>query len=257
MIKITNILKKKNDTLCGLLLLIFIKIIILFIYHNEKINIQNIRIKLIYNKNIISINKHDINKIVHKYSKQKYIRRYKLRDIKKILQKKLPIIKNIYLYVDKNENTIYIYLINKNIVVRINNKQYSYYLTDKQEKIKTNKYYYLKNVILYEGLLNSKKDTKNIIKIINYINKQKYIKEYIIGIKKYKNNFYLLSELNNNIHIIKLGKNNNFIIQLIKLKNFYNQYLHKLIKEKYTIINLEYKNQIVAKKNKILWNTKK
>jgi hypothetical protein len=214
----------------------------IFLYNFEKINFTPLKIIFIYNTHMYINTTYFQNIILSNITNNKIKYTYQLNNtIKKIIHDKYTCINNAFFYIDKNSNTLYIYLNNKNIIARINNNKNNYYITDKNEKIISNKLFTI-NTILADTDTNN---TNTIYILSKLINNSKILKKYIIGIQQNKNNLYLISKINN--HIIKLGTNNYLICKKIKnLENFYMQYLNKIIVNKYLIIDFQYYNYIIA-----------
>ncbi len=155
-----------------------------------------------------------------------------------------PFIKKseVFLSVDGSLN---IKICQKVPILRIKNGNKEYYLTEEAENLKLSSFYSSK-VILAKGPF-SKEEKKYLTSLINFINSDELLKNQIISIKKNnKNSFVLIPKIGN--HHIILGDIKDFKNKLNKLKEFYKQYLNKIDINQYKSIDLQYKDQIVAKK---------
>ncbi|WP_238784140.1 cell division protein FtsQ/DivIB [Blattabacterium cuenoti] len=163
------------------------------------------------------------------------------------MEKKLnnyPFIKRseVFLSVD---GTMNIKIWQKEPVLRIKNGNKEYYLTKDAENLELSSFFSSK-VILAKGPF-SKKEQKCLTNLVKFINSDKLLKNQIISIKKNnKNSFVLIPKIGN--HHIILGNIKDFKKKLNKLKAFYKQYLNKIDINRYKSIDLQYKDQIVAKK---------
>lgn len=164
-----------------------------------------------------------------------------------IMEKKLnnyPFIKRseVFLSVD---GTLNIQVWQKEPILRIKNGNQEYYLTKDAENLELSPFYSSK-VILAKGIF-SKKENKYLADLVQFINSDELLKNQIISIKKNDHNLFILIPKIGNHHII-LGNIKNFKNKLNKLKAFYKQYLNKIDINQYKSIDLQYKDQVVAKK---------
>ncbi|WP_238526743.1 cell division protein FtsQ/DivIB [Blattabacterium sp. (Blaberus giganteus)] len=155
-----------------------------------------------------------------------------------------PFIKKseVFLNVDGSLN---IKICQKEPILRIKNVNKEYYLTKDAENLDLSSFYSSK-VILAKGPF-SKEEKKYLTSLVKFINSDELLRNQIISIKKNnKNSFVLIPKIGN--HHIILGNIKNFKNKLNKLKAFYKQYLNKIDINQYKSIDLQYKDQIVAKK---------
>ncbi|AER40433.1 MAG: cell division protein FtsQ [Flavobacteriales bacterium] len=131
----------------------------------------------------------------------------------------------------------------KEPILRIKNGNEEYYLTKDAENLKLSSFYSSK-VLLAKGSF-SKEEKKHLSDLVQTINSDELLKNQIIGIKK-TDLFILIPKIGN--HHIILGNLKDFKIKLNKLKAFYKQYLNKIDINRYKSIDLQYKDQVVAKK---------
>ncbi|XOD67542.1 MAG: cell division protein FtsQ/DivIB [Flavobacteriales bacterium Tduv] len=176
------------------------------------------------------------------------IKQKKLKSIHtKEIEKKL----NDYPFIQKSEvflnidGTLHATVRQQEPILRIKENKKNYYLTKEGQPMPLNPDYSAK-VILTEGPI-SKKDRKDLLNLVHYIDNDKLLKNQIIGIQKIApDSFNLIPQIDR--HTIEFGPLTNFDEKFNKLKAFYKQYLNKIQIEQYKIINLQYKNQVVATK---------
>ncbi|WP_238784177.1 cell division protein FtsQ/DivIB [Blattabacterium cuenoti] len=163
------------------------------------------------------------------------------------MEKKL----NDYPFIKKSEvflsidGTLNIKILQKEPILRIKNGKREYYLTKDAEDLELSSFFSSK-VLLAKGPF-SKEEKKHLTNLVKFINSDNLLKNQIISIKKNnKDSFILIPKIGN--HHIILGNIKNFKNKLNKLKAFYKQYLNKIDINQYQSIDLQYKDQIVAKK---------
>ncbi|QIK16740.1 cell division protein FtsQ [Blattabacterium sp. DPU] len=163
------------------------------------------------------------------------------------MEKKLnnyPFIKKSEVFLSVN-GILNIKIWQKEPILRIKNGNKEYYLTKDAENLELSSFYSSK-VILAKGPF-SIKEKKYLTNLVQYINSDELLKNQIISIKKNKKNSFVLIPKIGNHHII-LGNIKDFKNKLNKLKAFYKQYLNKIDINQYRSIDLQYKDQVVAKK---------
>ncbi len=157
-----------------------------------------------------------------------------------------PFIKKSEVFIDV-DGTLNIKVLQKEPILRIKNgnKEKEYYLTKEAENLELSSFYSSK-VILAKGSF-SKEEKKHLANLVKEINSDELLKNQIISIKKTAHNlFFLIPKIGN--HQIILGDLEDFKSKLNKLKAFYKQYLNKIEINQYKSIDLQYKDQVVAKK---------
>ncbi|BBA17195.1 cell division protein FtsQ/DivIB [Blattabacterium cuenoti] len=155
-----------------------------------------------------------------------------------------PFIKKSEVFISVN-GTINIKIWQKEPILRIKNGNKESYLTKDAENLELSSLYSSK-VVLAKGFF-SKEEKKYLANLVKFINSDELLKNQIISIKKNnKNLFVLIPKIGN--HYIILGDIKDFKKKLNKLKAFYNQYLNKIDISQYKSIDLQYKDQVVAKK---------
>lgn len=159
---------------------------------------------------------------------------------------KNPFVKSAQVYKEIN-GTLFIQIIQKKPIARINTGVEEYYLSDELTKIPLSNLYSAE-VILVGGPVD-KSDFEGLKRLVDTISADKLLKSHIIGIKKLDSNSFILLA-NEGDYTIEFGKLDEFDEKFKKLKLFYNQYLDKVGLDYYNKINLKFKNQIVATKNK-------
>ncbi len=240
---------KNNKILFILISLLYIICMILLFYFSQKTH--NNRILKNFNIIIDSLYKdHFVNENIVKnilfYKTEKIDKKIGQLCILK-MEKKLnnyPFIKKseVFLSVD---GTLNIKIWEKKPILRIKNGDKESYLTKDAENLELSSFYSSK-VILAKGYF-SKTEKKELANLIQFINSDELLKNQIISIKKNNRNSFVLIPKIGNHHII-LGNIKDFKNKLNKLKAFYKQYLNKIDINQYQTIDLQYKNQVVAKK---------
>ncbi len=240
---------KNNKTSFIIILLLYMICMISLFYFSKKTH-QNRTLKK-FNIVIDSLSKnHFVNEEIIKN-----ILFYKTKKIEKKIgqlcilrmEKKLnhyPFIKKseVFLSVD---GTLNIKIWQKEPILRIKNGNKESYLTKDAENLELSSFFSSK-VVLAKGPF-SKEEKKYLTNLVKFINSDEFLKNQIISIKKNnKNSFVLIPKIGN--HHIILGNIKDFKNKLNKLKAFYNQYLNKIDINQYKSIDLQYKDQVVAKK---------
>ena len=130
-------------------------------------------------------------------------------------------------------------------VARINANNSSYYI-DKQGVVVPLSTNYSARVILITGDIN-KNNLKEVIRFVNVILADDFLKKEIIGVHKTQKNEFILS-VRSGRYKIELGSLEKMNVKFQKLKAFYNKaFVDKTI-EQYKTINLKYHNQVVCAK---------
>lgn len=158
---------------------------------------------------------------------------------------------NNYPFIKKSEvflsvdGTLNIKILQKEPILRIKNGNKEYYLTKEAENLELSSIYSSK-VLLAKGSF-SNEEKKHLADLVQTINSDEFFKKQIISIKKTVPHLFILIPKIGNHHII-LGNIKDFKSKLNKLKAFYKQYLNKIDMNQYQSIDLQYKDQVVAKK---------
>ncbi|PIF02434.1 MAG: hypothetical protein CR996_00020 [Draconibacterium sp.] len=131
-------------------------------------------------------------------------------------------------------------------IVRIMSSGGNYFMDKEGAKIPISTDY-TAQVLVVTGFFDKNYATQKLLPLINYIEKSEFWKAQIeqIHIDKQKN--IEITPLVGN-HFIHLGKIDNFSTKLRNMEAFYKQIMTKNNWNKYKYINLEYKNQVIAKK---------
>ncbi len=228
-------------------------IFMIFLFFFSKKTHQNRTLEKV---NVIIVNSSSNDGFINEKTIKKILfPRYKIENFKKKIgqlcilnmEKKLnnyPFIKKseVFLSVD---GTLHIKIWTKKPILRIKNGKDEYYLTNEGENLELSSLY-SSNVILATGYF-SKEERKYLSNLVQIINSDEILKEQIISIKKTVSDLFLLIPKVGN-HRIILGNIKNFKSKLNKLKAFYTQYLNVIDIKKYESIDLQYKDQVVAKK---------
>ncbi|WP_185864677.1 cell division protein FtsQ/DivIB [Blattabacterium cuenoti] len=240
---------KKKTIFFILILLIYITLMMFFIFFSQKTHANR------------SLTKFNI--VIDPISKDHFVNEEIIKDIlfhktEKIEKKigQLCILEmenklNNYHFIKKSEvflnvdGTLNIEILQKEPILRIKNGDREYYLTKDAEDLELSSFY-SSNVILAKGYF-SKKEKKFLANLVKFIVNDDLLKNQIISIKKNNiNEFILIPKIGN--HNIILGNIKDFKNKLNKLKAFYKQYLNKIDINQYKSIDLQYKDQVVAKK---------
>ncbi len=155
-----------------------------------------------------------------------------------------PFIKKSEVFINV-DGTLNIKVLQKEPILRIKNGNKEYYLTKEAENLELSSFYSSK-VILAKGSF-SKEEKKHLVNLVKEINSDELLKHQIISVKKTVSNLFILIPKIGN-HKIILGNLEDFKSKLNKLKAFYKQYLNKVDINQYQSIDLQYKDQVVAKK---------
>lgn len=238
---------RKNKTVFISILLLYMIFMIFFFYSSQKTH-KNRNLKKI---NIIMdplskdhfVNEEIINKLLKIEKIKKKIGQLCIFTMEKKLNN-YPFIKKseVFLSVD---GTLNIKILQKEPILRIKDGNKEYYLTKEAENLELSSIYSSK-VLLAKGSF-SKEEKKHLADLVQTINSDEFLKNQIISIKKTVPNLFILIPKIGNHHII-LGNIKDFKSKLNKLKAFYKQYLNKIDMNQYQSIDLQYKDQVVAKK---------
>lgn len=179
-----------------------------------------------------------------KINEKNYIKDLDIDEIEKIIAQN-PAVKKNDIYKTIN-GILYIEITEKKPLARvIDQKQKSYYISKEGELFKTNKN--TAYSIIVNGNISEILAKKDIFILLKYIKNDEFLSSFIDQI--YINNRYdieLIPKIGN--QIIKIGSVHNYKNKLKKLKIFYADGLQYIGWEKYKIIDLRYKNQVVCQK---------
>nr|WP_185878664.1 cell division protein FtsQ [Blattabacterium cuenoti] len=238
---------RKKKTVFISILLLYMIFMIFFFYFSQKIHKNRSLKKLNIIMDPLSkdhfVNEEIINKLLKIEKLKKKIGQLCIFTMEKKLNN-YPFIKKseVFLSVD---GTLNIKILQKEPILRIKNGNKEYYLTKEAENLELSSIYSSK-VLLAKGSF-SKEEKKHLSDLAQTINSDEFFKNQIISIKKMVPNLFILIPKIGNHHII-LGNIKDFKSKLNKLKAFYKQYLNKIDMNQYQNIDLQYKDQVVAKK---------
>lgn len=239
-------MRKKKTVFISILLLYMIFMIFFFYFSQKTHKNRNLK-KLNIIMNPLSkdhfVNEEIINKLLKIEKIKKKIGQLCIFTMEQKLNN-YPFIKKseVFLSVD---GTLNIKILQKEPILRIKNGNKEYYLTKEAENLELSSIYSSK-VLLAKGSF-SKEEKKHLADLVQTINSDEFFKNQIISIKKTVSNLFILIPKIGNHHII-LGNIKDFKSKLNKLKAFYKQYLNKIDMNQYKSIDLQYKDQVVAKK---------
>jgi cell division protein FtsQ len=231
---------------------------------------KKIDIKINYGAADILITKKDIDSILLKTAgmlKGKPLGYINTGSIENAIRKQAYVAKvSVY---ENNEGTLFVEIRQREPLLRIINRKYeSFYLDESGTLLPVNPNFsalvlvangtiddsYIKNPnyrvnilslsdsVFYDSLLT------NLYKLTMYITHDKFLKAQIAQIYVNENSeFELIPRIGN--HIILLGKADDLDDKFKRLYAFYRFGLNKIGWNKYSIINIKYKNQVVCSKN--------
>lgn len=133
----------------------------------------------------------------------------------------------------------------RNPVARIVGENSAYYV-DKEGVVVPISDIYSARVLLISGI-KSKDEIKEMLPLINKINRDVFLKKEIIGVRKLKSND-LQFAVRSGDYKIDFGKNSDLEIKFKKLKAFYNKNFEDSTINNYKKISLKYHNQVVCTK---------
>jgi len=181
-----------------------------------------------------------IRNIVEKTNPSNKINNINVGDIEKNIMN-LPTVEYSNVYLELN-GTLNIEIKQKIPIVRINNSGNQYYLDDLGNEFPLSREY-SHPCILASGDIH-KNDYKKLSVLIKKIKKDDFYKDYFIGIKKYNEDYILLTNEGN--FKIQFGGLENIDLKLIELKIFIEKYLFNKNPKIYKQISVKYNGQIVA-----------
>lgn len=130
-------------------------------------------------------------------------------------------------------------------IARVISGSESYYI-DKQAKNMPLSNNYSARVLLVSGDINEE-DYSQIHNLVTKIREDEFLKKQIIGVRKMKNNEFVLRTRVGG-QIIELGKIEDLNSKFKNLNAFYNKTMTDQTIEQYIAINLKYNNQVVCTK---------
>ena len=130
-------------------------------------------------------------------------------------------------------------------IARIKNSSGTFYLDSNGLPMDMSNRYSARTLLVLGDV--SEKDMKSIHLLINEIKKDDFLSQYIISIKKKKNNYTLYTRTGE--HKIELGKLDRINEKFKKLLLFYKLKMGEIGWNKYKVINLRYKNQVIGIKS--------
>ncbi len=171
------------------------------------------------------------------------IEQLSVKQIEKEL-KKNPYADSVNVFLDQNKNLNF-YILQKEPIIRVNTGREVYYLTANEEELPISNQFSLPTLMV-EGNV-KKEEHSSLIALYSLINEDKLLKKHIVGVKKLKDNSFILL-VNVDDFVIELGDLTRMEEKFKNLKAFYQQYLNHVGWDQYQQISVKYKNQIVATK---------
>ncbi len=135
----------------------------------------------------------------------------------------------------------------RNPVVRIKTNEFDYYLDKEGVKIPISEKFTVK-VPVISGMVTSEYATTELLPFAGFVYSDPFWKSQIEQVFVKENNELLVIPRVGN-HLIEFGTPENYQEKLRNLKEVYQQGFSKTGWDKYTIINLKYKNQVVCTKS--------
>jgi len=253
-------MKNKTKKIIKALMILTFGLLFLFVIVKSKIN-QNdiICTKIVVDikdkKDLQFISEKDVLRTINSQQENQIINK-KISEINlKIIEEKLEqndFIDNAEVY-SNFEGIIKVDIVQKKPLYRIiNNKNVSYYISDKSYKVPLSANF-TPRLILTTGYIPEVEDistdnvNKNLKKLIDFIHLDTFWESMISQVIVEKNgDFVLIPKLKG--HTVLLGDVNNLNEKFKKLKAFYQQGLKKTDWTKYKQINLKYKGQLICSK---------
>ncbi len=253
-------MKTNTKKIIKALMIIIFGAVFTFVIVKSKISQNNIICtKIIVDikdkKDLQFISEKDVLKTINSQQENQLINK-KISDIDlKIIEEKLEqneFIANAEVY-SNFEGAIKVDIVQKKPLYRIiNNKNVSYYISDKSYKVPLSANF-TPRLILTTGYIpevediSTEKVNRNLKKLIDFIHQETFWESMISQVIVEKNgDFVLIPKLKG--HTVLLGDVNNLNEKFKKLKAFYQQGLKKTDWTKYKQINLKYKGQLICSK---------
>lgn len=149
---------------------------------------------------------------------------------------------NVYL---ENNGVLHTEISQEVPVVRVNDGKTQYYITQDAKRIHLSPFFSA-STILVSGKIKPE-EYHQIIDLTRIINNDKLLKNHIIGIRKIKDNSFILV-VDDDGYYLDLGPLDNLKNKLDNYKVFYSKFIQQNAEMPYKKLNLRYNNQIVATK---------
>ena len=149
---------------------------------------------------------------------------------------------SVFLTIDGSLKTI---VKQRTPIARVISNLDSYYIDKQAKKMPLSKNYSAR-VIIVSGDVNVEDHTR-IYTLISKILKDEFLKKQIIGVRKLKNNEFVLSTRIGN-QKIEIGKIEDLDQKFKNLNSFFNKTMADQTIKNYSVINLKYNNQVVCSK---------
>lgn len=207
--------------------------------------LQGISVKMIQNTPVYFIDEKDIKDIIKKNYSTKRIGDLDVPSLEKDLKQNLSALDSINVYLGL-DGVLNIDVKQRIPVLRINNNGNLYYVDQKGIQFPlSNKYSH--HCILVSGKI-SKEDYPKLIRLAKKIEKDEFFNQFFAGIKKEKEDYFLLTDSGD--YKVELGDLENIDFKLKGFKTFLEKYLVHQNPQKYKKISLKYNNQIVTTLNR-------
>ena len=228
--------------------LIFLLVLIsgLFYSTSSVNNLRDVSKMDIYinNSNNLFITKDSINNAVVEIMSTKNIRKPSVHSQALEFElNKIELVKNSDVFVDVNGNMLINIEQRKPIARFLDNKSY----LDKDGLIMPKSKYYSARVPVIRGYTNTQDQLSLIYKLSNYINNDKFLSQSATEIVIDSNSNFSIKLRDYKFKIL-IGKLNNLSLKIKNFKAFYTNASANQILNKYSVINLQFDNQVVCVK---------
>ena len=229
--------------------LIFLLVLISALFYSTSSvnNLRDVSKMDIYinNSNNLFITKDSINNAVVEIISTKKIRKSSVHSQALEFElNKIELVKNSDVFVDVNGNMIINIEQRKPIARFLDNKSY----LDEDGLIMPKSKYYSARVPVIRGYTNTQDQLSLIYKLSNYINNDKFLSQSATEILIDSNSNFSIKLRDYRFKIL-IGQLNNLDLKIKNFKAFYINASTNQILNKYSVINLQFDNQVVCVKN--------
>ena len=224
--------------------------------YRKQLTCSKIDIKIDEGENLFFVDKNDVFKIIKQNGYDTLFEK-KISEVNWMnLESKInsnPWIADAQLFSDRNGD-LKINVTQRCPLMRIINKNgVGFYVDKKGEPMMLSSKFTAREIIVTGNIQSSDFNYSNpekgkrfdLVKLITYIEANPFWKAQIVQINIKENNQLQLFQLHGD-HVIEFGTTECFEEKLNKLKIFYTEGLNKIGWSKYSVINVRYKNQVVA-----------
>ncbi|MEN9521983.1 MAG: hypothetical protein RL065_360 [Bacteroidota bacterium] len=248
-------------TLWSLLVIGFFALWIFASSFRKELTCKAVDVTIDEQENLFFINKDDVFAIIKQIGYDALMNK-KITEIDWMrLEKKMnsnPWIADAQLFSDRN-GKLQIDIHQRCPLMRIINKNgVGFYVDKKGEPMMLSSKFTAREIIVTGNIESTEFNYSNpekgkrfdLVKMVRYIDSNPFWKAQIVQINIKDNNQLQLFQLHGD-HVIEFGTTNDYEEKFNKLKIFYTEGLNSIGWSKYSIINIKYKNQVVAIKKQI------